>query len=53
MTNFRAFTARLFPATRRFSDIAVGEMTDSQLRRAGLSKAEMLHRTFSGLSTCG
>ena len=53
MTNIRAFAARLFPAKSRFSDIAIGEMTDSQLRRSGLSKAEMLHRTFSGLSTCG
>jgi hypothetical protein len=53
MTKFRTFAARFFPATPRFSDIAIGDLTDSQLRRSGLNKAEMLHRTFSGLSTCG
>ncbi|MDQ2091322.1 hypothetical protein [Marimonas arenosa] len=52
MTRIRAFAARFLPAPR-FSDIAIGEMTDIQLRRAGLSKAEVLHRTFSGLTTCG
>ncbi|WP_188078207.1 hypothetical protein [Aquicoccus porphyridii] len=31
-----------------YSDLALGNMTDAQLRRAGLSKAEILHRTFSG-----
>ena len=53
MTSLRAFAARFLPGTRSFNDVAIGNMTDSQLRRAGLSKAEMLHRTFSGLSTCG
>ena len=53
MTKFRAIAARIFQVAPRFSDIAVGEMTDSQLRRSGLSKAELLHRTFSGLSTIG
>ncbi len=43
----------LFPFTYRtrrahYSDLALGDMTDAQLRRAGLSKAEILHRTFSG-----
>lgn len=53
MTLFRAFAARIFPVAPRFTDIAIGDLTDSQLRRAGLNKAEVLHRTFSGLSTCG
>ena len=53
MTAFRAFAARFLPAAPRFNDIAIGQMTDSQLRRAGLSKAAMLHRAFSGLCTCG
>ena len=53
MTFFRALTARLFPAAPRFFDIAIGEMTDVQMRRSGLNKAATLHRTFSGLSTCG
>lgn len=52
MTRIRAFAARLFTSRPRFSDVAIGDMTDSQMRRTGLSKAEVLHRTFSGLSTC-
>ncbi|WP_161594548.1 hypothetical protein [Marimonas lutisalis] len=42
-----AFTGRARRA--RFNDLALGSMTDDQLRRTGLSKAEILHRTFSGL----
>jgi len=52
MTAIRALFARLLPAAPQYADIAVGNMTDSHLRRTGLSKAEILHRTFSGLSTC-
>ena len=52
MTAIRALFARLLPAAPHYTDIAVGNMTDSHLRRTGLSKAEILHRTFSGLSTC-
>ena len=53
MTTLRTFAARFLPGTRDFTAVAVGNMTDMQMQRAGLSKAEMLHRTFSGLSTCG
>ncbi|MDU8926511.1 hypothetical protein RXV86_03850 [Alisedimentitalea sp. MJ-SS2] len=53
MTSFRAFAARFLPGTRNFNDVAIGDMTDAQLRRSGLNKAEMLHRTFAGLSTNG
>ena len=52
MTAIRALFARLLPAAPQYADIAVGNMTDSHLGRTGLSKAEILHRTFSGLSTC-
>lgn len=51
MSIFRTLIARVRPASTHAFDIAVSDMTDSQLRRSGLSKAEMLHRTFSGLST--
>lgn len=53
MTKFRAFAAFFMPSTPRFTDIAIGEMTDSQLRRAGISKSELLHVKFSGLSSYG
>ena len=53
MNMFRALTSLFAPAAPRFSDVALGNLTDTQLRRAGLSKAEMLHNTFSGLTTCG
>jgi len=53
MTFFRALATRLFPAAPRFSDIAIGDLTDIQMRRSGLNKAATLHRTFSGLSTYG
>lgn len=53
MTTLRAIAARFFPAAPRFDTVAIGDMTDSQLSRAGLSRAGMLHHTFSGLTTCG
>lgn len=52
MNLFLAITARLFPVTHRFSSIAIGNLTDTQMRRSGLTKAAALHRTFSGLTTC-
>ncbi len=53
MTIIRALLGRFRPAAPALGTIAIGNMTDVQLRRTGLSKAEMLHRTFSGLMTCG
>lgn len=52
MTFFRAIVTLFSTPQRDFSDVAIGTMTDTQMRRTGLSKAEVLHRTFSGLSTC-
>ena len=52
MTAIRALFAWLRPAAPSYADIAVGNMTDIHLRRTGLSKAEILHRTFAGLTTC-
>lgn len=53
MTKIRALMAFLMPAAPRFHDIAVGDLTDNQLRRSGLNKAELLHVRFSGFHTCG
>ncbi len=52
MNLFRALKALMFSTKPRFSDIAIGNMTDIQMRRSGLNKAATLHHTFSGLSTC-
>lgn len=53
MTKIRAIAAFFMPSSRRFSDIAIGDLTDSQLRRSGMNKAELLHIRFSGFHTCG
>lgn len=45
---FSKLARSLFPAPR-YSDAALSDMTDAQLRRTGYSKAEIVHRTFSGL----
>lgn len=45
MTKFFASLTRK-PA---FVDAAISDLTDSQLRRSGLSKAVILHHAFSGL----
>ncbi len=49
MTRFFHFAAQALFTLPRHSDIALGDRTDQQLRRSGQSKAEILHRTFSGL----
>jgi hypothetical protein len=48
---FKMFHAlmRAVAPTPRFNDAALSDMTDAQLRRTGYSKAEIVHRTFSGL----
>ena len=49
MTRILQFAVASLVALPRYNDIAVGNMTDSQLRRSGQTKAQILHRTFSGL----
>lgn len=49
MTRFFTYAAKALFTLPTYSDIALGDQTDEQLRRSGQSKAGILHRTFSGL----
>lgn len=49
MIRIMHFAVQSLMTLPRYSDIAVADVTDAELRRAGLSKAEILHRKLSGL----
>jgi hypothetical protein len=52
MKTLSQIASRLFSTKTDYDAIAIGQMTDIQMHRAGVSKAVFLHQTFSGLSTC-